>query len=124
VVAQSAARLWADAAVKPLLSSFEVDALRAARNAEPTLPRALLLDTLWPGWLETAQELGCQAIVCNYTLWDANTVALAKAAGFRTASYTVNDEWAAHHLIALGTDSIITDRVDRFSPMSFTSGSV
>jgi glycerophosphoryl diester phosphodiesterase len=28
----------------------------------------------------------------------------------------VNDEWAAQHLLALGTDGIITDRVDVFSP--------
>ena len=40
----------------------------------------------------------------------------AKAAGLRTLSYTVNDEWAAQRLLALGTDAIITDRVDLFSP--------
>jgi glycerophosphoryl diester phosphodiesterase len=31
------------------------------------------------------------------------------------SSYTVNDEWAAERLLALGTDAIITDRVDFFS---------
>ncbi len=36
--------------------------------------------------------------------------------GMRTLSYTVNDDWAAQRLIALGTDGIITDRVDFFSP--------
>ena len=34
----------------------------------------------------------------------------------KALSYTVNDEWAAQRLIALGTDGIITDRIDRFSP--------
>jgi glycerophosphoryl diester phosphodiesterase len=43
-------------------------------------------------------------------------VTQAKSAGFRTLSYTVNDDWAAQRLIALGTDAIITDRVDLFSP--------
>ena len=33
-----------------------------------------------------------------------------------TLSYTVNDEWAAQRLIGLGTDGIITDRIDLFSP--------
>jgi hypothetical protein len=28
----------------------------------------------------------------------------------RALSYTVNDDWAAQRLIALGTDGIITDR--------------
>ena len=56
------------------------------------------------------------AIVCNHALWDAALVAQVKALGMRTLSYTVNDEWAAQRLIDLGTDGIITDRVDLFSP--------
>jgi glycerophosphoryl diester phosphodiesterase len=43
-------------------------------------------------------------------------VAQAQGAGLRTLSYTVNDDWAAQRLISLGTDGIITDRVDLFAP--------
>lgn len=74
VVAQHAARLWQGAEVPPLLTSFEVDALRGAMHTQPELPRGLLLDTLWTDWLETAVTLGCVAIVCNHALWDTNTV--------------------------------------------------
>ncbi len=116
VVAQHAARLWANHHVPPLLTSFEVEALQGAMATAPDLPRGLLLDTLWSGWLEAARSLDCRAIVCNHALWDHDTVAQAHNAGFRTLSYTVNDEWAAERLIALGTDGIITDRVDMFSP--------
>ena len=116
VVAQHAAQLWADQAIKPLLTSFQTEALVGAQAKQPELPRGLLLDTARPDWLEAARSLGCQAIVCNHALWDHNTVAQAKSAGFRTLSYTVNDEWAAQRLIDLGTDGIITDRVDVFSP--------
>ena len=116
VVAQHAARLWQGAAVPPLLTSFHPDALQAARDARPELPRGLLLDTLWTGWLETALTLGCVAVVCNHALWDTSSVTQAKSAGFRCLSYTVNDEWAAQRLIDLGTDGIITDRVDLFAP--------
>jgi glycerophosphoryl diester phosphodiesterase len=116
-VARHAATRWADATLPPpLLTSFAPDALRGALATQPELPRGLLLDTLWNGWLDTALQLRCQAIVCNYALWDAPTVAQVHAAGLRALSYTVNDEWAAQRLIALGTDGIITDRVDRFSP--------
>jgi glycerophosphoryl diester phosphodiesterase len=45
-------------------------------------------------------------------------VAQAKASGFRTLSYTVNDATEAQRLIALGTDAVITDRVDFFNPAS------
>ena len=38
-------------------------------------------------------------------------------AGFQFLAYTVTDEWAAQRLIELGTDGIITDRVDLFSPI-------
>ncbi len=116
VVARHAARLWAGQTVPPLLTSFEPDALRGAMEAQPELPRGLLLDTLWSGWLETAIVLDCKAIVCNHALWDRSSVTQAQSAGFRTLSYTVNDEWAAQRLIDLGTDGIITDRVDLFSP--------
>lgn len=117
-VANAAARLWANAAVPPLLTSFHPEALDAAKAAQPQLPRGLLLDGLWKGWLETALTLDCAAVVCNHALWDSSTVLQAKSAGFRTLSYTVNDEWAAERLWDLGTDGIITDRVDLFSPGS------
>ncbi len=116
VVAQHAGRLWHGAATPPLLTSFQPDALRGAQQAQAELPRGLLLDTLWSGWLETALTLDCVAIVCNHALWDLSSVTQAKSAGFRTLSYTVNDDWAAQRLINLGTDGIITDRVDLFAP--------
>ncbi len=116
VVAQHAARLWQSAAVPPLLTSFQPEALQAARDAQPLLPRGLLLDSLWSGWMETAQKLGCVAVVCNHALWDKASVGQARDARLRCVSYTVNDEWAAQRLLDLGTDSIITDRVDLFSP--------
>jgi glycerophosphoryl diester phosphodiesterase len=116
VVAQEAARLWAGAPVPPLLTSFRPEALQGAQTAAPHLPRGLLLDTLWTGWLETALSLGCVAVVCNHALWDGSSVTQAQSAGFRCLSYTVNDEWAAQRLIELGTDGLITDRVDLFAP--------
>ena len=90
--------------------------MQGAQRSAPGLPRGLLLDTLWKGWLETALSLDCAAIVCNHALWDRSSVTQAKSAGFRCLSYTVNDEWAAQRLIDLGTDGIVTDRVDLFSP--------
>ncbi len=115
-VAQLAARLWQGAAVPPLLTSFKPASLAGAQQAAPHLPRGLLLDILWDGWLDTARQLGCVAIICNHALWDAATVGQVKAAGLRALSYTVNDEWAAQRLTDLGTDGVVTDRVDLFSP--------
>ena len=116
VVAQHAARLWSGAAVPPLLSSFRPDALAAAAEAAPTLPRALLLDTLWPGWEQAAASLGCAAIVTNHRLMDTGLLAQARRAGWRALAYTVNEPEDAQRLLALGIDGLITDAVDRFSP--------
>ncbi len=120
VVAQHAARLWKGVAVPPLLTSFDIPALEGALAAQPELPRGLLIheleDQLWADWLSHATRLGCQAIVCNHILWNPETVATAKVAGFCLLSYTVNDAAEVQRLLKLGTDGVITDRVDVFSP--------
>ena len=116
VVAREAQRLWAGAA-PPLLTSFQPESLAGARAVAPELPRGLLLDTLRSDWLYLAASLECRAIVCNQLLWDEATVGKAKAAGMKCLSYTVNDPGSAQRLMALGTDGIITDAVDRFSPV-------
>jgi glycerophosphoryl diester phosphodiesterase len=111
-------RLWAGAALPPLLSSFRPDALLGARATAPGLPRALLLDTLWPGWAAVAQALGCVAVVTQHTLMDQALIRQLHGAGLRALCYTVNDAHEARRLVALGIDGIITDAVDRFSPGS------
>ena len=115
VVAAQAARLFAGR-TPPLLTSFRPESLLGAMRTAPQLPRGLLLDTLWDGWFDYATRLQCVALVCNHALWDAALVRKAKDAGLRCLSYTVNDDWAAQRLLALGTDAVITDRVDLFPP--------
>jgi glycerophosphoryl diester phosphodiesterase len=116
IVAQQAAHLWQHEKVPPLLTSFQVESLKGAQQVAPHLPRGLLLHSLTEGWLETAKRLDCSAIVCQYALWTPDIVLAAHGAGMHCLSYTVNDDWAAQHLLAMGTDGIITDRVDAFSP--------
>ena len=111
-------RIWPAHIVPPLFTSFKPEALQGARDMAPHIPRGLLVDRLADGAadLQTALGLGCSAMVLNHALWDAALVAKVHGAGLYCSSYTVNDEWAAQRLIGLGTDSIITDRVDLFSP--------
>jgi glycerophosphoryl diester phosphodiesterase len=116
LVAQEAARCWHGASVPPLLTSFQTASLAAAQAAQPDLPRGFLLNKPQPDGLEVATALGCVAIVCHHSLWNTQTVQAAKQAGFRTLSYTVNEVDEAKRLMALGTDGIITDRVDLFKP--------
>ncbi len=98
-----------------LFSSFKPDALQGAKNAAPHLPRALLLDKLWPGWLAAAQALGCVAVVTNYQLMDSELITQLHACGLRALCYTVNDAPEVQRLLTLGIDGIITDAVHKFS---------
>ena len=121
ITAQWAERLWAAAVHAgrspwPLLSSFRPEALAAAQDTAPQLPRALLLDTLWPDCFTVASTLGCVAVVLNYTLVDDTLIRAQHAAGRRVLVYTVNDPAPADALLREGIDGIITDAVERFSP--------
>lgn len=115
-VALQVRELWAGAAVPPLLSSFRPDALRAARDAAPELPRALLLDELWPGWDGVARSLDCVAVITNHALMDAALIGRLHGEGRRALCYTVNESADADRLLDLGIDGIVTDAVDRFAP--------
>ena len=115
-VAVQAERLWAQAQRPPLLSSFQPESLAGALHSAPRLPRALLLDSWWEGWLQTATRLQCCAIVARHPLLDAQTLGEVRRAGLRCLSYTVNEAEQAQALQALGLDGIITDRVDLFAP--------
>ncbi|MCW5634228.1 MAG: glycerophosphodiester phosphodiesterase [Rubrivivax sp.] len=115
--------LWRGSAPPPLLTSFRPETLQGARETAPELPRALLLESLWDGWIDFARALDCVAVVTDHPLMDAALIGRLRAAGLRALCYTVNDAAEVRRLLALpdgGIDGIVTDAVDRFSPA--TSG--
>ncbi|MEK0416471.1 MAG: glycerophosphoryl diester phosphodiesterase [Pseudomonadota bacterium] len=116
VVGQEVMRLWADAPIPPLFTSFRPEALQGARETAPHIPRGLLLDTLWDGWFNVAQALECAAVVTHYNLMNAELLSKLHAAGLRGLVYTVNDPSVAQWLIGLGIDGIVTEAVDKFPP--------
>ena len=119
VVAAEVARLWHGHERVPLLSSFQPDALRAAREAAPELPRGLLLDQLPADVVAAAGALGCVAVITDHQLMDAALLTRLHAAGLRALVYTVNEPERAQQLLAVGKDGldgIVTDAVDRFVP--------
>lgn len=115
-VGEACLRLWRDGPSPPLFSSFRPEALLGAKESAPSIPRALLVDTPWPGWFEMARTLGCAAVVTHHALMDAALIAQLHGAGLRALCYTVNDPPEARRLVGLGIDGLITDAVDRFSP--------
>ena len=112
-VANMAAQLWMGADVAPLLSSFSEAALAAAQLAQPSLPRALLVNQIPADWRATLERLGCVAIDANCQHLNPELIASVKTAGYRLLTYTCNDPTRAEELLALGVDGVITDAIDR-----------
>ncbi|TAG04984.1 MAG: glycerophosphodiester phosphodiesterase [Betaproteobacteria bacterium] len=105
--------LFSDAAIKPLLSSFSTDALIAARDAAPDLPRAHLFKNPLPDdWLARCKQVDAVALDANWLTLTERIVQTAHDNGLAVACYTCNDLAAAEKLWAWGVDSIITDAVD------------
>lgn len=113
IVALAARELWRDATPLPLLSSFSTAALRAARQAAPELPRALLVETLPLDYLRDLNACAAAALHADYRTLNRDNVATLHGQGFRVMAYTVNDTLKARTLLHLGVDMICSDRPDQ-----------
>lgn len=114
-VALAARSLWAGMTA-PLLSSFEIDALEAALEAAPELPRGLLLDEWRDDWQALTSRLKCVSIHLNHRLLDEARVRMLREAGLRILVYTVNQPQRAAELLSWGVDCICTDKIDLIGP--------
>jgi glycerophosphoryl diester phosphodiesterase len=100
----------------PLLSSFSHEALAAAREVAPQLPRACLMSELPPDWERRAREVDAVAIHVNHRHLTQRQALDVKAAGFGLFCYTVNDPARARALLGWGVDAFCTDRIDLIGP--------
>jgi glycerophosphoryl diester phosphodiesterase len=112
LVAQEAARLWADTAPAPLLSSFSYDALKAAAETAPDLPRGMLYERIPADWRAQTTALSCVSLHADHTRLNEALVREIKDAGLRILAYTVNEPARARELAQWGVDAICTDRID------------
>ena len=115
-VAPMARELWLGAALQPVLSSFSFEALEAAREAAPELPRGCLVDKVPDDWSSTMRRLGCVALHCNHRNVEQKTISEIHAAGYSILLWTVNEPSEARRLLALGADCLVTDALDRIGP--------
>ena len=96
----------------PLLSSFSIAALVAARQAAPELARGWLVEAIPDDWLEKAGELDVMAIHCHHQQLTPELAREVKEAGYGLFCYTVNTAERASELLAWGVDGFCTDRID------------
>lgn len=111
LVAQAAAEHWQGMAL-PLLSSFSFQALLAAKEVQPSLPRGYLMHEWNEEWREITAQLACVSLHLNYPLLTSNRIRAIKSAGLRILAYTVNQPEIARELLQQGVDMICTDNID------------
>ena len=99
-----------------LLSSFSVDALRAAQASAPGVARSLLVERIPSDWQQQLEQLGAVALHAQARALTAAQAAAVKRAGFGLMCYTVNDPEQARALFAWGVDAICTDRLELIDP--------
>lgn len=102
----------------PLLSSFSIAALEAARQAAPELPRGWLVEQMPDDWVRTAKELGVVAIHCDHQQLTHALALAVKGEGLGLFCYTVNTPERASELLAWGVDGFCTDRIDIIPSMA------
>lgn len=107
-------------ASRTVAMAFEPDTLSRVRELEPAVATALLVGeeelrgaratpAEAAGW---ARQAGAGTLGLEHRVLDDRVVAAARKAGVAVAAWTVNEEAAMRRLIALGIDTIITDRPD------------
>lgn len=110
-VALAARELWSGLP-SPLLSSFSVEALAAAREAAPELPCGLLYEAPPADWLAVLRRLQCVSLHCSREHFSPLLLAEAQAADIPLLLYTVNDAEDAGQLLSRGVSALFTDRLD------------
>ena len=114
-VSLEAQRLWSDAAVPPLLSSFSYEALMAAKDAAPSLPRGWLTKEFGPDDWARLNSLEAVSLHTDHRRFDASLLAQLKQQGFRVFLYTINDASTAERWLDAGVDGIFTDNLADFA---------
>lgn len=100
----------------PLFSSFSMDALLAAREAAPEIPRGLLIGSVPAEWQTLLNELGAIALHTNHKNLTREQAQAIRDAGFGLFCYTVDDPARARELLSWGVDAFCTDRIDLIGP--------
>lgn len=103
---------WPDVVPGPVISSFDREAMKVARDMLPTTERAMLFGALPADWKSVVADLDCRAVHASNRHVTEAVVADVREAGLPLRIYTVNDPARAETLRGWGVSSVFTDRPD------------
>ncbi len=105
-------RYWPHDKKLPLVSSFDVDALRLCHSIAPEIPLGLLLDKWQGNWLQLARDLRCVSVHLSRRAATEKRVLAIKQQGYLVYVYTVNRKRQAAKLLNWGVDAVFSDYPD------------
>jgi len=109
VALERAVSLWPAGRNAPLISSFELPSLEAARDFAPDWPRGYLIDRRPSDWAAIAARLEASTLNVNARRENERTLKEYLESGLPVLTYTVNDPKQAKSLVMLGVSSVFTD---------------
>lgn len=105
-------RYWPQDKQLPLISSFDMDALRLCRSIAPEMPLGLLLDKWQDNWSQLAGDLSCVSVHLSRRAATAARVLAIKQQGYTVYVYTINRKRQASKLFKWGVDAVFSDYPD------------
>ncbi len=100
---------WPASLPVPLVSSFSLQAVAAAKEVAPQWPRGFLFDRLPENWRELGASLDLASFNANQKHLTREQVMEVRGAGYAVMTYTVNEPARAETLFGWGVDAIFTD---------------
>ena len=114
-VALETRRLFQGAKDSPLFSSFSFEALMAAMEAAPEIPRGWLVSEFTEADWGRLEALRAVSLHTNYKNMRPDLVAELHARGYKVMLYTINDVNTAQRWLDSGADGIFTDDLREFA---------
>ncbi|NEN75415.1 glycerophosphodiester phosphodiesterase [Pelistega sp. NLN82] len=118
LVAKAVTKWFAKSDTLPLLSSFSAEALEAAYQEAPKIPRAFLCESYDASVKKIAKKLACVAINPDHQILTEKMIKTIHKDGFKICTWTVNDYQRAKQLQQWGCDVIITDELERLASLA------
>ena len=114
-VALETRRLFQGAPHSPLFSSFSFEALLAAKDAAPEIPRGWLVSQFTEADWGRLEALGAVSLHTTYRHMRPDLVAELHARGYKVMLYTINDVNTARRWLDSGADGLFTDNLREFA---------
>lgn len=114
-VADLTREYWRGAQIAPLFSSFSFEALMAAKETAPEIPRGWLIPEFTDADWERLEKVSAVSLHTNWRRFRERDIARLHERGYRVMLYTVNDLAAARSLLEAGVDGLFTDNLREFA---------